>query len=151
MTRFPKITLTAIYKGPVPDPTDPEPTITLGVASFPQVHTLYHYNVATGVVASSLRNPSFTRVLSAVAANGKPAQYQTVRGGGDVYAAPAMFFTAHLLGPMRKVGGSSTGTILSLNPRSVFRFPLQPTTSSLEPPAKCVETCNLYTVITWGK
>jgi hypothetical protein len=97
----PKITLTAIYKPSRPaDPADPEPTITLAVASFPQVHTLYHYNVATGVVVSSLRNPSFSRVLSAVAANGKPAQYQTVKDNGNVYAAPALFFTAYLLGPM---------------------------------------------------
>jgi hypothetical protein len=96
----PKVTLTAIYKPPKPDPADPEPNITLAVASFPQVHTLYHYNVATGVVVSSLRNPSFSRVLSAAAANGKPAQYQTVKDNGNVYAAPALFFTAYLLGPM---------------------------------------------------
>jgi len=96
----PKVTLTAIYKPPKPDPADSEPNITLAVATFPQVHTFYHYNVATGVVVSSLRNPSYSRVLSAAAANGKPAQYQTVKDNGNVYAAPALFFTAYLLGPM---------------------------------------------------
>jgi hypothetical protein len=97
---IPKITLTGIYKAATPDPADLEPTILLAVASFPQVHTRYHYNVATGVVVSSLRNPSFSRVLSAAAANGNPAQYKTVKDNGNVYAAPALFFTAYLLGPM---------------------------------------------------
>ena len=96
----PKLTMTAVYKPPKPDPADPEPSINLGTVSFPQVHTLYHYNVATGVVVSSLRNPSFSRVESAVAAGGKSAQFQTVKDNGNVYAAPALFFTAYLFGAM---------------------------------------------------
>jgi hypothetical protein len=97
---IPQITVTAIYKPLKPTEADPEKTITLGVISYPQVHTLYHFNIATGVVVSSLRNPSFSRVQSAVASSGSPAQFKTVEQGGSIYAAPALFFTAYLIKPM---------------------------------------------------
>jgi hypothetical protein len=97
---IPKLSLTSIYKPSTPDPADPEPTINLGTISFPQVHTLYHYNVATGVIVSSLRNPSFTRTQSVLAGNGAPAQYQTTTDNGNVYAAPVLFFSAYLFGAM---------------------------------------------------
>jgi hypothetical protein len=102
---IPKITLTAIYKGPKPDPADPEPNISLGVVSLPQVHVLYHYNVATGVIVSTLRNPTFSRVQTALPSNGNPAQYKTVKDDGNLYVAPALFFTAYLLGPMDAESG----------------------------------------------
>ena len=117
---IPKITLTAIYKPPKPevpktefpkteaskpdaaatDVTDSETNITLGVVSFPQVHTLYHYNIATGVVVGSVRNPSYSRVQSTLPSNGTPAQYETVKDNGNVFVAPALFFTAYLFGLM---------------------------------------------------
>jgi hypothetical protein len=93
----PKITVTAIYKpAPASSGTATEKTLTLLVASFPQVHTLYHYNIATGVVVSSVRDPSFARVQSSLPSPGNPAQFQTVQQSGDVYVAPVLFFTAYI-------------------------------------------------------
>jgi hypothetical protein len=45
---------------PLSPPTDQ--VVTLLSIPFPQVHPLYYYDVSTGVIASTLRNPSFFRV-----------------------------------------------------------------------------------------
>jgi hypothetical protein len=96
----PKITITGLYvPGGTPN-ADKEKTINLVTTTYPQVHNLYRYNIATGVIASSLRNPSFNRVQSAPASGSTPAQYTTLKDNGDISAAPVLMFSAYLIKPM---------------------------------------------------
>jgi len=67
--------------------------ITLLNFTLPQVHQMYFYNVSTGVVASTLRNPMFTRVQQTAPPN---ATFTTIKQNGDITAAPVLMFTAYL-------------------------------------------------------
>ena len=95
----------------------------------PQVHPLYYYNVATGVVVSTLRNPTFTRGLAGPTAQGGTAQYTTIKDNGDVQVAPVLLFTAYLhpfdaereWHPADLIPGASFGFSLS-SPASSFYF-----------------------------
>jgi hypothetical protein len=90
---IPTVTITAL----VATPTDP---LTLLQASLPQVHTLSYFNVATGIVASTIRDKSFPRVPSATATATNPAQYTTVPQNADPNIMPVLFFTAYLIRPI---------------------------------------------------
>lgn len=61
----------------------------------PQIHSLYFYNVATGVVATWLRNPTFARVLSKSAEGDVPAEYITEQQHGTTSAKPVLMFSAY--------------------------------------------------------
>lgn len=93
---IPKITITAVYAPGGTAEADKQKTITLVTASFPQVHNLYRYNLAFGIVGSTLHNPSFSRVQTTLASGGTAAQFKTVKDNGDPYVAPALFFTAYV-------------------------------------------------------
>ena len=71
--------------------------ISLLTLPLPQVHPLYYYNVATGVVVSSLRNPTFTRGLTGPTPPGGTAQYTTLTDNGNVQIAPVLFFTGYFV------------------------------------------------------
>jgi hypothetical protein len=85
-----------------------EQVATLLNMSYPQVHSPYYFNVSTGVIRSSLRNPSWTRQETAPGNNCpagsppgcmyKPEQYANVKNPGSPPIDPALFFTAYLFG-----------------------------------------------------
>jgi hypothetical protein len=63
----------------------------------PQVHSVYHYNIATGVVATFLRDPSFARVLTSLkSGDANPAKYATEQQPGSDRAMPVLMFSAYL-------------------------------------------------------
>ena len=64
----------------------------------PQVHSLYYYNIATGVVASFLRDPTYARVLTQVKTDdAHPALYKTEQQPGSDRAFPVLMFSAYLV------------------------------------------------------
>jgi hypothetical protein len=72
--------------------------------AWPQVHSLYRYNIATGVLWASLRAPSFSRApTGAYVAGCVPTTsptlctplYQTVRDPGGPRVLPALMFTIY--------------------------------------------------------
>ena len=79
-----------------------ETVISLLDMSYPQVHSLSHYNVATGVVGSTVENPSFFRVQTSAASGTPgspgftPAQFKTIKNGGDPEVAPVLMFTIYV-------------------------------------------------------
>lgn len=88
---IPTVTISAMVK-------DVSMPLTLVQTSLPQVHTLSYFNVATGVIASTIRDKSFPRVQSATAATG--AQYTTVPQDADRSIMPVLFFTGYLFRPI---------------------------------------------------
>jgi hypothetical protein len=118
---IPTITVTALYRPPAavsavitnssPTPKDGAPTTTVSTSTtvtpspdqaitllsmpLPQVHPLYYYNVAMGVVASTVHNPSFYRLQQTAQSPGIAASYATVRDNGDPSIAPVVLFTAY--------------------------------------------------------
>ncbi|HSS98016.1 MAG TPA: hypothetical protein VLK33_13340 [Terriglobales bacterium] len=104
---IPTITVNGIYRSPqlpksmntsggstsVDTTPESDEMVTLLNLTLPQVHMLYYYNVSTGVVASTLRNPNFFRVQQ----TGPPSPtFSTVKDGGDPTVAPVLMFTAYL-------------------------------------------------------
>jgi hypothetical protein len=96
-----EVTVKALFRLPkawLPKPTDPNPVptpdqwVTLLDIAYPQVHTRATYNIATGIVWSSLRNPSFSRLQSSTS----PPAYKTVATLGSVTIDPALFFNVYL-------------------------------------------------------
>ena len=83
-----------------PDPTKPESTVTLHQVAYPQVHSLSYFNIATGVVGSTIHNPSFIRSKTALASGSTPAQFATVKDNGDPTVHPVLFFSAYLFHPL---------------------------------------------------
>jgi hypothetical protein len=74
-----------------------ENTVTLVQMAYPQVHSLSHFNVATGVMVSGLKNPNYIRVLTAAGSpQGSAAKYGTQTVDGDLSVAPILFFSAYL-------------------------------------------------------
>jgi hypothetical protein len=71
---------------------------------WPQIHSLFYFNLSTGVVATWLRDPAFSRVLAeaAVPANGNAAavsaKYKTAEDRGSARAMPVLAFSAYLRG-----------------------------------------------------
>jgi len=71
---------------------------------WPQIHSLFYFNLSTGVVASWLRDPAFSRVLSdvAVPAQGNaaavPAKYKTAEDRGSARAMPVLAFSGYFRG-----------------------------------------------------
>ncbi len=73
---LPNVTITALYDTPTPQSgnlKDPTPSTSIAsdrsvillTAQLPQVHSMFAYNLAFGVIGSSLSEPSFTRVANA--------------------------------------------------------------------------------------
>jgi hypothetical protein len=70
---------------------------------WPQVHSLYYFNISTGVIASWLRDPAYSRVLTVAGVPattnpvtaGTPPQYKTAEDRGSARAMPVMAFTAY--------------------------------------------------------
>jgi len=89
----PTVTVTALVKG-VSNP------LQLIQTSLPQVHTLSYFNIATGVIASTIRDKSFTRVEATAASGSTPTQFKTVAQTGDPRVMPVLFFTAYLFRPI---------------------------------------------------
>jgi hypothetical protein len=89
----PTVTVTALVK------TVTEP-LQLLQTSLPQVHTLSYFNIATGLIASTVRDKTFSRVESAAASGSAPLQFKTVTQTGDPKVMPALFFTAYLFRPI---------------------------------------------------
>ena len=90
---IPTVTVTALVKGvdtPLP----------LLQTSLPQVHTLSYFNIATGLIASTIHDKTFNRVESTVASSTSPAQFKTVSQTGDPRVMPVLFFTAYLFHPI---------------------------------------------------
>lgn len=94
-----EVTIKALYKA---TPSTKELALTLFDLTYPQVHSLSHYNVALGVVGSTVENPSFVRVQTSAAsgtpgtAGFVPAQFKTVENGGDPEVAPILMFTIYV-------------------------------------------------------
>ncbi|MBZ5728604.1 MAG: hypothetical protein LAP87_26935 [Acidobacteriia bacterium] len=63
----------------------------------PQAHSLYYYNISTGVVATFLRDPTFTRVITSLKnGDANPAKYTTEQRPGSDRAMPVLMFSAYL-------------------------------------------------------
>lgn len=94
-----EVSIKALYKA---TPSSKELALTLFDLTYPQVHSLSHYNVAMGVVGSTVENPSFVRVQTSAASGTPgtpgfvPAQFKTVKNGGDPEVAPVLMFTIYL-------------------------------------------------------
>ena len=123
---IPKITITAVYAPGGTTKSDEQKTINLVTASFQQVHNIYRYNLAFGVVGSTLHNPSFSRVQTTLASGGTPAQFTTVKDNGDPYVAPALFFSAYIF----KIDAESPWTKLDLRPQPSIGFSLSSPTDN---------------------
>ena len=86
----------------IPELAEGESTISLLDVTLPPVHSLSHYNLATGVVASTLHAPSFNRVQTGVASGTSgqpgyvPAQYKTVTDPGAPEVMPVLLFTIYI-------------------------------------------------------
>jgi hypothetical protein len=91
-------------------PTTPsEQTLTLlPPVTYSQVHALDYFNISTGVIRSSLRNPSFSRSEISPAipcptgvsgCTAVPEMYKTVETPGSPAIDPALFFTVYAFGP----------------------------------------------------
>jgi len=74
--------------------------LTLLQTSLSQVHTLSYFNIATGLIASTIHDQSFNRVEAAPASGTTPAQFKTVQQKGDPRVMPVLFFTAYLFHPI---------------------------------------------------
>lgn len=90
---IPTLTVTALANG-VHDP------LQLVQTSLPQVHTLSYFNVATGILGSTIKDQAFNRVLVTPATASTVAQYKTVTQDGDPRVMPVLFFTAYLFRPI---------------------------------------------------
>ncbi len=89
----PTVSVTALVK-------DVSQPLILIQTSLPQVHTLAYFNVATGVVGSTIRDTSFNRVEFAPASGSTPEQFKTVSQRGDPRVLPVLIFTAYLWHPI---------------------------------------------------
>ncbi|MGI8771464.1 MAG: hypothetical protein ACR2JE_08495 [Acidobacteriaceae bacterium] len=85
----------------VPPPAAGEYPITLLDLTYPQVHQLSHFNIATGVVGSSLHNSNFLRLQTtgATGTSGQPgyvpADYVTTKISGSPQVFPLLMFSAY--------------------------------------------------------
>jgi hypothetical protein len=88
--------------------TDQTKQIPLAVPeTYPAVHQLYAYNINSGIIYSTLRNPTWSRVETAAAAGctsgsasscASPELYATVQNAAPRPIMPALFFTPYLFG-----------------------------------------------------
>lgn len=94
-----EVTIKALYKT-TSSPSDV--VLTLFDLTYPQVHSLSNYNVAMGVVGSTIENPSFVRVQTSAASGTPgqpgftPAQFKTIKNGGDPEVEPVLLFTVYI-------------------------------------------------------
>lgn len=65
----------------------------IDAAEYPQVRALYAYNIATGVVASALRDPIFTKYKTQPQQGPIPARYAVEPFTGNVTAKPVLVFS----------------------------------------------------------
>jgi hypothetical protein len=68
----------------------------------PQIHALYPYNIATGILVSFLRDPTFSKnrtkaaVLDDAGKVKAPAEYEVVTDKGEPRPMPTLFFTWYI-------------------------------------------------------
>jgi len=106
-----EVIATAISKALTPaaaGKADDTKQISLAVPEpYPPVHKLYSFNITTGVVYSTLRNPTWSRVESAPPSGctsasssscASPELYTTVENPAPRPIEPALFFTAYVFG-----------------------------------------------------
>jgi hypothetical protein len=85
-----------------------ESLITFSSMTYPAVLQKYRFNVDTGLIVSSIRNPTYIRVETAAASgtSGQPgyvaAQYATKKVDGNLTVLPVLLFTIYL--PERTIG-----------------------------------------------
>lgn len=102
------VSVTALTSALSQDPTGgtAQPVAVLN-QTFNHVHSLNTYNIATGIIYSGLRNPSFSRQESSAAVTcptgstgctPQPEMYQTVTTPGSRTVDPALFFTVYAFG-----------------------------------------------------
>lgn len=91
---IPEITVKVLYRS-----GKTEELLTLLDQTYPQVHNLSYFNISTGVVASTLHDPTFARVQTAAAVGTpnqpgfQPATFATQQTAGDPVIAPVLMFT----------------------------------------------------------
>ena len=107
-------------------PTDQ--VISLLNLPLPQVHSLYYFNLATGVAVSWVRNPSFVRVLQTPATSTAPAQYATQKVSGNLTVEPILLFTTYL--PKFPMDAESPWKPKNLIPGFSFGFSLSNASNS---------------------
>lgn len=104
-TNSPSVLLTAVFTPSSPGPT--EQSLALLNTTYPQVHSLSRFNIATGIVYSWLRSPSWTRQETSPAVTcptgapqpciPSPALYQTVENPPSTHTIdPVLFFMVYL-------------------------------------------------------
>ena len=72
---------------------------------WPQIHSLFHFNLSTGVVATWLRDPAYSRVLTDAAIPAKtnpasdqvPAKYRSATDPGSARAMPILAFSGYII------------------------------------------------------
>jgi len=75
--------------------TTPQPVTLIDKEKYPQVRTLYRYNVTTGVLVSHLRDPSFTK--EPVTDNATSVtRYRIMEREGDLRVLPVIALSWHL-------------------------------------------------------
>lgn len=115
----PTVTITALYGTPSPQSASPKPKTDTGKeapaatdqavvvlsTTLPQVHSMYAYNLSFGVIASKVREPSFTRVanaapcptgVSAPGSSTSPCGTYTDSASSPHAVEPAVFFTTYV-------------------------------------------------------
>lgn len=83
-------------------PENQEELISIWDETYPQIHNPSYFNIATGVVGSTLHNPTFSRVQTS-AQVGQPsdpnfvaAHFATQRTANDPVIAPVLMFTVYV-------------------------------------------------------
>jgi hypothetical protein len=107
-------------------PTDQ--VISLLNLPLPQVHSLYYFNLATGVAVSSIRNPTFVRLQQTPTASTSTPQYFTQKVPGNLGVEPILLFTTYL--PKFAMDAESPWKPKNLVPGFSFGFSLSAPASS---------------------
>jgi hypothetical protein len=107
-------------------PTDQ--VISLLNLPLPQVHSLYYFNLATGVAVSTIRNPTFLRLEETPTSSTSTPQYYTQKVSGPLTAAPILLFTTYL--PKLAIDAESPWKSKNLIPGFSFGFSLSAPASS---------------------
>lgn len=107
-------------------PTDQ--VISLLNLPLPQVHSLYYFNLATGVAVSSIRSASFLRLQQTPTSSGATPQYVTQKVSGPLTVEPILLFTTYL--PKLPMDAESPWKPKNLIPGFSFGFSLSAPASS---------------------
>jgi hypothetical protein len=107
-------------------PTDQ--VVSLLNVPLPQVHSLYYFNLATGVAVSWVRNPSFLRLENTPPSPPGTATYYTQKVPGSLTVEPILLFTTYL--PKLAMDAESPWKPKNLIPGFSFGFSLSAPASS---------------------